>query len=160
MPEINFFKEDIEIDLRMLKGFRNWITNTAAHHNESIETINYIFCSDKLLHTMNVDYLNHDTYTDIITFDLREENQQTPIEADIFISIERVKENSKQLSTSFKQELARVMIHGLLHLIGFKDKTMQEKERMREMESEALEFLPGATVPRGTVQKSSAFGKV
>lgn len=89
-----------------------------------------------------MDYLNHDTYTDIITFDLQDEQKGDKIlESDIFISIDRVAENAENLSIKFNEELARVMAHGLLHLIGFKDKSEIEKQKMREAENKAIELL-------------------
>ncbi len=138
MGEINFFKEDVAVDLRKLKRFKNWIVQIAKNYNQDINSINYVFCSDKFLHQINLDYLNHDTLTDIITFDLRESDKELSIEADIFISIERISENSKELNQEFNQELGRVIIHGLLHLIGFKDKTKEEKKIMRVEEDKAL----------------------
>lgn len=141
MQSINFFKEDVQIDLRSLRKFKRWIIKVAGLHQQEIESINYIFCSDEYLHNINEEYLNHDTYTDIITFDLREEEEKQPIEADIFISTERVQENSTSLEVSFERELSRVMIHGVLHLIGFKDKTKKEKEIMRREETKAIELL-------------------
>ena len=141
MSLVNFFKEDVTIDLRSLRKYKNWINNVALSYDQEIELINYIFCSDEYLHKINQEYLNHDTYTDIITFDLREQSSEEPIEADIFISIERVEDNSRIQSTSFSNELERVIIHGLLHLVGFKDKTEQEKELMRKEEAKALHLL-------------------
>lgn len=100
---------------------------------------NFIFCSDAYLIQINREYLSHDTLTDIITFD----NSDSPglIETDIFISVERVKENASLLNIRHEKELHRVMIHGILHLLGFKDKTPQEKEIMRDKENEALSYL-------------------
>ncbi len=97
-----------------------------------LESLNYIFCSDPYLHQINVQYLDHDTYTDIITFDNAEE--ENTIESDIFISIDRVKENAASFDAGFEQELRRVMAHGVLHLLGFGDKTETEKQIMREQE--------------------------
>lgn len=97
--------------------------------------MNYIFCSDDFLHKMNVDYLQHDTLTDIITFDYCE---GSICSGDLFISIDRVKENAKELKSSVKDELHRVMIHGILHLLGFKDKSQQEAEEMRSQEEKSL----------------------
>lgn len=138
MAEINFFKEDLIIDLRKLRHYKRWLTAVADSYKKEINYINYIFCSDNYLHEINLEYLNHDNLTDIITFDLRENNSNLPIEADIFISIDRVKENSKELKHDFKTELGRVIVHGFLHLIGFKDKTKEQKIIMREEEAKAL----------------------
>ena len=100
---------------------------------------NFIFCSDTFLLNINREYLSHDTFTDIITFDNSDSPEQ--IETDIFISIDRVKENASHLNIEFEKELHRVMIHGILHLVGYKDKTQKEKEIMRARENEALELL-------------------
>lgn len=96
--------------------------------------INYIFCSDQYLLSINKQYLNHDTLTDIITFDLSEKDSEILL-SDIYISIERVKENAKQFEVKFEQELLRVIVHGALHLIGYKDKTATQKTTMRRMET-------------------------
>jgi len=148
---INYFKEDVTIDLRSLSSFKKWLIAVADSHKESIDTLNYIFCSDEYLYQINQDYLNHDTYTDIITFDNRDDLND-PIEGDIFISLERVTENAETNKVSKETELARVMSHGLLHLIGFKDKTEIEKLAMREEENKALNFFKLSDVSRGTLK--------
>ena len=147
---INYFKEDVSIDLRKLSPFKKWLISVSEHHQHKIEALNYILCSDEYLLQINQDYLNHDTYTDIITFDNRDDVNQ-PIEGDIFISFERVKENAVINKVTVDIELARVMAHGLLHLIGFKDKTDKEKQTMREQEDSALNFLQESNVSRGTL---------
>jgi len=142
MENIYFFKEDCKFDLRKLKKHKPWLNKVARAHQYEIQEINYIFCSDEYLHQINLDYLNHDTYTDIITFDLQDQSSKSKqIESDIFISIERVKENATKLNIDFANELARVMAHGLLHLMGFVDKTEQNKKEMRLAENTALELL-------------------
>jgi len=142
MNNIYFFKEDYQFDLRKLKRYKRWLNQLANSYEFEIAELNYIFCSDEYLHKINLDYLNHDTYTDIITFDLQENNEgNNSIEADIFISIDRVTDNAKNLNIDFEEELARVMAHGLLHLIGFKDKSDNEKGEMRLAENKALELL-------------------
>ncbi|MFM6944392.1 MAG: rRNA maturation RNase YbeY [Bacteroidota bacterium] len=100
--------------------------------NHRIDTINYIFCSDEYLLTINQEYLQHDTYTDIITFDLS--NNETEIVSDIYISIDRVKENAQKFNSSMEQELHRVLFHGILHLCGLKDKSKQDAALMRAKE--------------------------
>ena len=100
--------------------------------NHRIDTINYIFCSDEYLLTINQEYLQHDTYTDIITFDLS--NNETKIVSDIYISIDRVKENAQKFNSSMEQELHRVLFHGILHLCGLKDKSKQDAALMRSKE--------------------------
>lgn len=149
---INYFKEDISIDLRRFQPFKKWLLQVGDNHNVEIEEVNYIFCSDEYLYNINMEYLNHDTYTDIITFDNRD-NESDKIQADIFISIDRVIENAKTNNTNFTNEISRVMVHGLLHLIGYKDKTSTEKHNMREAENNALNYLPTSAVPRGTLNK-------
>ena len=100
--------------------------------NHRIDTINYIFCSDEYLLSINQEYLQHDTYTDIITFDLS--NNKTEIVSDIYISIDRVKENAQKFNSSMEQELHRVLFHGILHLCGLKDKSKQDAALMRSKE--------------------------
>ena len=107
-------------------------------HNKFLGTISYQFCSDEHIFDVNVSYLNHDTYTDIITFDYVEGNL---ISGDILISIDRVGENAKKFGVDFEQEFHRVLIHGVLHLLGFKDKSDEESAIMRQKENEALQIL-------------------
>ena len=102
---------------------------------KKIESISFIFCSDEYLQKLNIKYLKHEDLTDVITF---EYNEHDLILGDIFISSERVKENSKKYKVSFKEELARVMIHGLLHLMGYKDKKKNETLIMRKLENEFI----------------------
>ncbi len=109
-------------------------------------TLNFIFCPDDYLLEINRKYLKHDYYTDIITFPYRQHPE--PLEADIYISIDRVKENATNLGVSFQDELLRVIIHGVLHLLGYKDKSPEDLARMREMEEQCLQryreaFNPG-----------------
>lgn len=141
MSEIYFFKEDCQIDLRKLKKHKAWLKKLANLYSFEVLELNYIFCSDEYLHKINLDYLNHDTYTDIITFDLGEESENNEIESDIFISLDRVKENAAKLNSLWTEELSRVMAHGLLHLVGFKDKTDSEQKEMRIAENQALKLL-------------------
>ena len=132
MPkEINFHTEDLNFKAENPKLISNWISKTIDHEKKDYSTLNFIFCSDNYLYKINVDYLEHDTYTDIITFDYTEDNV---VAGDIFISVERVKENSENLSISFQDELDRVIIHGVLHLCGYKDKKPEEQAIMREKE--------------------------
>jgi len=135
--EIIFFTEspcDFELNDKTLA--QQWIAQLAEKHGHQIESINYIFCTDDYLKQVNIDYLQHDYYTDIITFDNSEE--EGIIESDIFISIDRVKDNAQTLGISFNEELLRVLAHGLLHLVGFSDKTEMESQIMREKENEAI----------------------
>lgn len=137
---INFFSEEIDFKLRNKTILRNWIKVIVKNENQKIEDLNFIFCDDEYLLNINKEYLDHDYYTDIITFDNRE-NINDPIASDIFISIDRVKDNSFKLKTSFDQELHRVMIHGILHLLGQGDKTDDEQLQMRKREEASLSLL-------------------
>jgi probable rRNA maturation factor len=134
---IHFHSEDVDFHLVNDKKTIKWIKDSIKNEAKTVGEISYIFCSDEYLHKMNLEYLNHDTFTDIITFDYTEENI---VSGDIFISIDRVKENATKFNTSinsvqaFEGELSRVIIHGVLHLMGYKDKSAQEKEQMRSKE--------------------------
>jgi len=108
-----------------------WIVNTIQDEGCELGDINYIFCDDVYLHKINVEFLNHDTLTDIISFDYTLDKQ---INGDIYISIERVKDNAIEYDNSFQRELQRVMIHGILHYLGYKDKTVDEKKIMKNKE--------------------------
>ena len=122
--ETNFLLENTE-------SFIKWIKNVISEENKELGEVNYIFCDDKYLLEKNIKYLDHDTLTDIITFNYCEGDI---ISSDIMISIDRVMENSSIFENSFSEELNRVMIHGILHLIGYNDKTEEEKEIMRKKE--------------------------
>jgi probable rRNA maturation factor len=119
---------------------RNWLMNTAVNEGFKIKTINYIFMSDDELLQMNNDFLQHDYYTDIITFDnsTKAEQDKKQLVSDIFISVDRVIDNAKKHNTPFEQELKRVMVHGILHLCGYKDKSKADQAIMRTKENEAL----------------------
>lgn len=129
---IHFFKESVSFRLTKQDELRKWIMQAAKKEKYSIDNLNYIFCSDKYLKKINKDYLNHNYYTDIITFDIS--SQKGRIEGDIFISIDRIQANAKQYKVSPVDELRRVMIHGLLHLVGYKDKSPKDQSEMRRME--------------------------
>ena len=115
-----------------------WVTNTIHKENCKLEEISYIFCDDNYLLNLNINYLDHDTLTDIISFDY---SVGKIISGDIFISIERVKENAENFKVDFKNELHRVIIHGILHYCGYKDKTEDEKKEMRYKEDYYLNIL-------------------
>lgn len=132
------FHSETDFQLPQKLLHKRWLATLAAHEGFRIGDINYIFCDDDYLLKMNMAYLNHDTLTDIITFDYVE---NTILNGDIFISIERVKENSVIFSVSFEQELLRVLSHGLLHLCGYKDKTDKEAAKMRKMENFAIQLF-------------------
>ncbi|MEZ5025643.1 MAG: rRNA maturation RNase YbeY [Chitinophagales bacterium] len=118
---------------------KRWLKAVAKQENFSIQDLNYIFLTDEELLEINIEYLNHHTYTDIITFDNSEKNGK--IESDIFVSLERVEDNAKKFSTSYTDELYRVLVHGVLHLCGYKDKKKADQDKMRQKENEALELL-------------------
>ena len=139
MELIQFFAEEIDFELANQSQISEWLVNIATTHDAEIETINYIFCSDEYLLSINQQYLDHDYYTDIITFDNSVEG--SPILSDIFISIDRVKDNADQQGSSFDNELHRVLAHGLLHLLGFKDKTEDDQILMRQKEDACLSLL-------------------
>lgn len=136
---IHFFYEETDFRISHQPERSEWIASVIRTHTHSLNEISYIFCSDDHLLEINKLHLNHDYYTDIITFDHSEEDGL--IEADIFISVDRVKENATVNTVSFEQEISRVMIHGVLHLLGFGDKTEEEKKLMREKEDACLSLL-------------------
>jgi rRNA maturation RNase YbeY len=136
---INFFCEDVDFNLSQKLKRKQWLKKIAVNEKIAVGELNYIFCSDEYLHKINVDYLNHDTYTDIITFDNSE--IETKVEGDIFISIDRVKENAINHNVSEEKELSRVISHGLLHLLGYKDKSKEEALEMRSKEEEAIQLF-------------------
>jgi rRNA maturation RNase YbeY len=132
---IAFLTEDITFELKEKLKHKAWIKDAAKAEGFKIGELNYIFCSDAYLLDINQKYLGHDTLTDIVTFDNSEDPKM--IEGDIFISIERVRENAVKFDTA-ESELKRVMVHGLLHLAGYKDKDKAQKELMTLKENEHL----------------------
>lgn len=136
---INFFEEETTFRLDKRQKRKKWLKSIADSEEFKILDLNYIFCSDEYLYNINVEYLNHDTYTDIITFDNSEEEDK--LEGDIFISIDRVEENSKKLQVPLEDELSRVISHGLFHLMGYKDKKKEEVEMMRTKEEFAINLF-------------------
>jgi rRNA maturation RNase YbeY len=132
---IYFSSENIHFDLKGKMRVKRWITVIIKAQGKKVGDISYLFCDDAYLIEVNRSYLNHDTYTDIITFDYVEDNL---ISGDIMISVERVKENAQLFGSTFDQELHRVIIHGILHLLGQGDKTAPEAAQMRKKEEAAL----------------------
>ncbi len=128
---LTFHTEDIDFQLDNTEKIQDWISQTIQEEGGTLSFINFIFCSDTYLHRINLEYLKHDTYTDIITFPYSNET----IESDIFISIDRIRENAKTFDVTFQKELHRVMIHGVLHLLGYGDKTEEEQQAMRDKEN-------------------------
>ncbi|MBL4677253.1 MAG: rRNA maturation RNase YbeY [Mucilaginibacter sp.] len=132
MPAISFFEEDIAYKLKNKTAVRKWLKDTIGAEGYKLKELNYIFCSDDYLLQINQQYLNHDTYTDIVTFDNTEEDGT--IVSDIFISIDRVRDNASKFNVTETQELHRVIIHGALHLLGYKDKSPADKQKMTSKE--------------------------
>ena len=129
------FNYETNFNLENEETFKKWILNCVEKEGFELGEINYIFCDDNYLHKINVEFLQHDTLTDIISFDY---TLGKLIGGDIFISIERVTENAKDFKVSFDKELQRVLIHGVLHYMGYKDKTDEEKQEMRNKEDECI----------------------
>jgi rRNA maturation RNase YbeY len=136
--DVDFFFEDIENQEVKPELLEILIRHIGQSYQLESLALSYVFCSDEYLLQINKEHLNHDFYTDIITFDLSEDPTSKIIEGDIFISLDRVADNAKTESVSFTEELARVASHGLLHLIGFKDKTEEEAKEMRQNEEACL----------------------
>jgi rRNA maturation RNase YbeY len=128
--QFNYYKTTFR--LREPKKTSAWIEKVARLEGYSILSLSYVFCIDAYLLNINKKYLNHDTLTDIITFDYSEETKA--LEGEIYISIPRVKENARKLETDFDTELHRVIVHGVLHLVGYRDRLVKEKKEMRERE--------------------------
>jgi rRNA maturation RNase YbeY len=138
-PSISFFSEDVEFVLPNEEVTARWLADIAIANQKGIRNLNYIFVSDEHLLQLNESYLQHDTLTDVITFQYNQPDDD--IEGDIFISIDRVEENANDFNTAFINELNRVMAHGMLHLLGFSDKTDSEKIHMRTLEDHYLALL-------------------
>ncbi|WP_223032345.1 rRNA maturation RNase YbeY [Hanstruepera marina] len=130
------YENDFELDNE--KRLSNWIATVIETEGFKYEDINYIFCNDDYLHKINVEFLNHDTLTDIISFDY---SVGKILQGDIYISVERVRDNAKDFNEQFQDELHRVMVHGVLHYCGYKDKSEAEAAQMRNKENEYLELL-------------------
>ncbi|MFV9551859.1 rRNA maturation RNase YbeY [Algibacter sp. PT7-4] len=132
------FNYETEFHLSDEQLISSWIISAINSEKHQLEEINYVFCDDDYLHKLNVEFLNHDTLTDIISFDY---SIGKIIQGDIFISIERVKDNAKDFNVVFNEELNRVIIHGVLHYCGYKDKTETDAKLMREKEDYYLSQL-------------------
>lgn len=135
---INFFFEEIEEPVLDYEKIKHWLSLLINEHSFTLVEVNYILCSDEYLLGVNREYLEHDYYTDIITFDNSEEEEE--IEGDIFVSMDRIIDNSKELETNQLEETIRVLAHGVLHLCGFKDKTEEDASEMRNQEDKAIEL--------------------
>ncbi len=137
MP-INYQSQDIKFVLKEKRKVSKWINDVVKLHQKKIGNVSYIFCSNQYILELNQQYLNHNYFTDIITFDYCYDNI---VEGDIFISIDTVLDNSHRFKTNFNDELFRVIIHGVLHLVGFSDKTAKQQKQMRVLEDEALSIF-------------------
>ena len=136
---LNFFSEDVDFDLLRPLKTKKWIKNASISEGYTISDLNYIFCSDEYLLEINKQYLDHDYFTDIITFDNSEEEKV--IEGDIYISVDRVRDNAATFNADFETEMRRVLIHGLLHLMGYQDSDEQLKTDMRAKEDQHLSLF-------------------
>ena len=136
---IRFFSENIPFFYRDRQLTRKWIKLVCEFEKHSLEEVNFVFCSDSYLSELNLKFLKHNTFTDILTFP--GDQNGSCIVGEIFISVDRVKENSIKYLQDFKEELHRIMIHGILHLLGYKDKGRKEKEEMTRKENEYLALL-------------------
>ena len=134
---IQFFTEDFDFSLENETQYTEWLLEIASSHKAEVDQLNYIFSNDEYILELNKQYLDHDYYTDILSFPLN----QDPIKGDIFISIERVRDNAEQLKTTAEKELLRVMAHGLLHFIGFDDHSEEDIKDMRQAEENAIELF-------------------
>jgi probable rRNA maturation factor len=135
MATFEFFSEEIYFKLSNPKKTATWLEKISNSENCKIESVTYVFCSDEYLHSLNKQYLNHATFTDILSFDL---SQGDSINGEIYISVPRVMENAKIFNQPFQTELKRVIAHGLLHFMGYKDKTSRQKAQMRMKEEACL----------------------
>ena len=132
------FHYEIDFTIDEEPEYRSWVLRICVSENLEAGDLSFIFCADDYLLELNKKYLSHDTYTDIISFDYSEGRS---IAGDIFVSVERVRENAKLFGTTFVEELRRVMAHGLLHLMGYKDKSKKDIEIMRRKEMEKMKLF-------------------
>lgn len=139
MAKINFRSGDRPFIFPDKTGLKSFIETLFKKERKELREINYIFCSDEMLLKINQDFLQHNYYTDIITFGLQEPGQ--PIEAEIYISIDRVKDNATQHGVGYENEMMRVLFHGALHLCGYKDKKKSEIQEMRAKEDQYLQMI-------------------
>ncbi|TWP29288.1 rRNA maturation RNase YbeY [Apibacter muscae] len=128
---INYFSNN-NFKLKNKQKIRNWLNKAISMENHVVGNINYIFCSDEQLLEINIKYLDHDYYTDIITFDYKENNR---VSGDLYLSTDRIIDNAKLNNISFDEEIIRVLIHGILHIIGYNDKSPNESKLMRAKEN-------------------------
>lgn len=134
---IRFFYHEIKGNIRNKSGIKNWLCNTAAKNHRKIESLDIVFCNDEYLYHINKKFLKHDYYTDIITFGYEEGKK--PIIAELYISLDRIKENAKKYKVKVSHEKRRVIIHGLLHLLGNSDDTEEKMKIMKSLENKHLQ---------------------
>jgi len=139
-PKIYFFLEEVNYNLENKRKIKEWIIKAAENEEYRVGCLNFIFTSDNVLLQLNKEYLRHFSLTDIITFDLSEKDEE--ISGDVFISIDRAKENARIFKVSLAEEVHRLIIHGFLHLVGYKDKTEEDKVTMRAREEFYLSLPP------------------
>lgn len=135
---IEYCAEDVSMPTIDVERLNDWIEDVVTSYRKSLGELCYVFCSDKYILNVNNEYLQHDYYTDIITFDYSEENI---ISGDLIISLDTVRTNAEKFSQAYDNELLRVIIHGILHLCGLKDKSPEDELKMREAEEKALALL-------------------
>lgn len=135
---VYFSNSDVDFALKDADLMKKWISRIVTSYGKILGRVNFLFCSDEYVYDANIKFLGHDTYTDIITFDYVEGNL---ISGDIMISVDRVVENARTMAIPYERELHRVIIHGVLHLLGFKDKTDVDAAVMRQKEDESLAVL-------------------
>ena len=135
---INYFCEEITFSLKGKRKISNWIKKIVAQENKTIGNLCYVFVSDEIILDLNKNYLKHDYFTDIITFDHSSNNE---ISGDMYISIDTVRKNAKDYNVDFYAELLRVMVHGLLHLCGYKDETESQQQKMRVIEDKYMKGM-------------------
>jgi len=136
---IHYFAYDIDFTLSQSPNISNWLHQVIIQHHREVAQINYIFCSDSYLLSLNQQYLGHDYLTDILTFPYHE-TEKAPLHSDIYISIDRVYENADIYQVSFEDELHRVMVHGILHLLGYDDRQASDKQLLKQKEEFALKM--------------------
>jgi rRNA maturation RNase YbeY len=138
--KIYFFLEEVSYNLKQKRKIREWIIKSVENEDFTIGVLNYILTNDNVLVQLNKEYLRHFTLTDIITFDLSE--NQGELSGDIYISVDRARENAREFKVTLNNEISRLMIHGVLHLMGYKDKSKDERELMRAKEEFYLSLPP------------------
>ncbi len=142
VPSIYYFAEDIDFSLPQPAATAQYLQRLIQQEGYTLNHLNFIFCSDRYLHQKNIQYLQHDTFTDVITFDYS--NAPNRVEGDIYVSVDRVRENAQAYQHTWMQELYTVMVHGLLHLLGYDDKDPTAQAHMRH--KEATHLAPLATL--------------